>query len=398
MNGRAPGFASFVLYLPREQLTVVVFSNIYSSATSTIGNDIAAISVDRSYGPFHPSEQPPSESELKASTGTFRFSPDFYQTNAQITLFLNGTEFGMRWPSGDISPLLPLSKDRFIDRSYWQEVRIERDAAGNPATLWYDRFQGKSDHSSGPGWILTWSDEFSQTDGSPPDPNKWQIEAGGNGWGNDELEYYTSRPQNLEVRSGNLEMTAVKERYTGPDGVTRGYTSARLKTMGKFEQAYGRFEAGIKIPYGQGIWPAFWMLGNDSETAGWPSCGEIGIMENIGREPAIVHGTIHGPGYFGANGIGSSYSLPTGRFADEFHIYAVEWGPSQIRFYVDDHLYATRVPTDLPPGTKWVYDHPFYVILDLAVGGGWPGNPDNSTVFPQKMLIDYVRAYKQSNH
>ena len=248
------------------------------------------------------------------------------------------------------------------------------------------------------GWTLAWSDEFNQPDGSAPDPAKWKIETGGNGWGNKELEYYTARPENLRVKNGKLEMVALKHIYTGPDGVTRDYTSARLNTSGKFAQAYGRFEARIKIPYGQGIWPAFWLLGNDIETIGWPGGGEIDITENIGREPATVHGTIHGPGYSGAKGIGSPYSLPSGRFADNFHVFAVEWEPQQIRFYVDDHLYATRTPADLPAGTKWVYDHPFFVILDLAVGGEWPGNPDTTTRLPQKMLVDYVRVYKKLSH
>ncbi len=246
-----------------------------------------------------------------------------------------------------------------------------------------------------PGWTLTWGDEFDQLDGSAPDPAKWKIETGGNGWGNKELEYYTGRPQNLHVRNGNLEMIALKETYTGADGVTRNYTSARLKTLGKFDQTYGRFEARIKIPYAQGIWPAFWMLGNDIEKIGWPGCGEIDIMENIGREPAIVHGTVHGPGYSGGKGIGAPYSLASGRFADNYHVFAAEWEPNQIRFYVDDHLYATRTPGDLPAGTKWVYDHPFFVILDLAIGGGWPGNPDETTTFPQTMLVDYVRVYEK---
>jgi beta-glucanase (GH16 family) len=245
------------------------------------------------------------------------------------------------------------------------------------------------------GWTLTWSDEFNETDGSAPDPTKWKIETGGNGWGNQELEYYTSRSQNLHVRNGNLEMVALKEDYTGPDGVTRNYTSARLNTSGKFDQAYGRFEARIRIPYGQGVWPAFWMLGNDMNTVDWPGCGEIDIMENIGREPAIVHGTIHGPGYSGGEGIGSPYSLASGRFADDYHVFAVEWEPNQIRFYVDDHLYGTRTPAEVPSGTKWVYNHPFFLILDLAIGGGWPGNPDASTTFPLTMLVDYVRVYRR---
>jgi beta-glucanase (GH16 family) len=138
------------------------------------------------------------------------------------------------------------------------------------------------------------------------------------------------------------------------------------------------------------------MLGNPVPPEKWPACGEIDIMENIGKEASTVHGTIHGPGYSGDNGIGSPYSLPDGKkFSDGFHVYAIEWEPSQIRFYVDNDLYATRTPADLPAGTKWVYDHKFFIILNLAVGGHWPGNPDATTVFPQQMLVDYVRAYEK---
>ncbi len=208
-------------------------------------------------------------------------------------------------------------------------------------------------------------------------------------------------------QDGNLVIKVLQEKYTGADGVTRNYTSARLKTLGKFSQTYGRFEARIKIPRGQGIWPAFWMLGDDidkpaSNKSGWPDCGEIDIMENIGKEPALVHGTIHGPGYSGEHGIGAPYALPGDRpgnssFADDFHIFAVEWEPNTIRFYVDDHLYATRTPADLPEGAKWVYDHPFFILLNVAVGGDWPGNPDATSVFPQTMLVDYVRVYEPAN-
>jgi beta-glucanase (GH16 family) len=247
-----------------------------------------------------------------------------------------------------------------------------------------------------PGLELSWSDEFNQKDGSAPDPAKWKFATGGNGWGNKELEYYTSRPQNARIRHGDLEIIARKEHYTGADGVKRDYTSARLITSGKFEQAYGRFEARIRIPFGQGVWPAFWLLGTDEAQVGWPKCGEIDIMENIGREPAMVHGTIHGPGYSGGKGIGSPYALASGRLADDYHVFAVEWEPQEIRFFVDDHLYATRKPSDLPPDTKWVYDHPFYILLNFAIGGEWPGSPDVSTKFPQKMLVDYVRVYKKT--
>jgi beta-glucanase (GH16 family) len=244
-----------------------------------------------------------------------------------------------------------------------------------------------------PGYVLTWSDEFAGTNGSLPDSAKWVMETGGNGWGNNELETYTNRVQNAQQQDGNLVITALKETYTGPDGIPRDYTSARIKTQGLFAQAYGRFEARIQITQGQGLWPAFWMLGSNFDQVGWPACGEVDIMENIGKEPAIVHGSMHGPGYSGNNGLTGSYTLPSGMFADAFHIFAVEWEPNVVRFYVDGHLYETRTPADLPAGKTWVFDHPFFIILNVAVGGNWPGSPDATTTFPQHMLVDYVRVY-----
>ena len=250
-------------------------------------------------------------------------------------------------------------------------------------------------------WTLVWSDEFNGPAGSTVDGTKWTFETGNgsNGWGNHELEFYTSSTKNAAMDgNGNLVITAVKETLAPKFRCWYGqcqYTSARIKTQAKFEQTYGRFEARIRVPYGQGMWPAFWMLGNNIKTAGWPTCGEIDIMENIGREPAIVHGTMHGPGYSGANGIGAPYTLTTGAFSDNFHVFAVEWEPNVIRWYVDGQLYQTRTPADLPAGTQWVFDHPFFLLLNEAVGGYWPGDPDATTVFPQKMTIDYVRVYQR---
>jgi beta-glucanase (GH16 family) len=256
--------------------------------------------------------------------------------------------------------------------------------------------QSAASQATSPSWKLVWSDEFNAPNGSAVDASKWASETGGGGWGNDELESYTGRLKNASQQDGDLVIAVLQEKYTGADGVARNYTSARLKTQDKFSQTYGRFEARIKIPRGQGIWPAFWMLGDDIDKPGWPACGEIDIMENVGKEPAIVHGTIHGPGYSGSDGPSSAYSLAADlRFADNFHLFAVEWEPNAIRFYVDDYLYATRTPADLPKGTKWVYDHPYFLLLNVAVGGGWPGSPDETTVFPQTMLVDYVRVYER---
>ncbi len=246
---------------------------------------------------------------------------------------------------------------------------------------------------------VVFRDEFNQTANAPVDSSKWTAEIGGRGWGNEELQYYTNDLANAyHDGQGSLVIKALK--LTPPLSLECWYgqckyTSARLITKGKFDQKYGRFEARIKIPRGQGMWSAFWMLGNDIDTVGWANCGEIDIMENIGREPSTVHGTIHGPGYSGTGGIGAPFRLPADRkFADDFHVYAVEWTKNMIAFYVDGKLSKTITPKDLPAGKKWVYEHPFFMILNLAIGGNWGGAPDETTVFPQTMLVDYVRVSK----
>ena len=245
------------------------------------------------------------------------------------------------------------------------------------------------------GWRLVWADEFNRPAGTPVDPAKWNVETGGWGWGNRELQYYTDSTLNVvHDGRGNLAITASRQRIPGLAcwyGACR-YTSARINTGGKFEKLYGRFEARIKVPRGQGLWPAFWMLGNNFKQVGWPSCGEIDIMEHIGREPRTVYGTVHGPGYSGADGIGAGYTFSED-LADKFHVFAVEWEPNEIRWYVDGILYHTVTPDKLPAGAPWVFNRPFFLILNLAVGGYWPGYPDESTRFPQRMLIDYVRVY-----
>jgi beta-glucanase (GH16 family) len=260
---------------------------------------------------------------------------------------------------------------------------------------------GVSGKSNCQTWQLVWSDEFNGAKLSGIDRTKWEAQTGGSGWGNQELEYYVDGLENAHLNGrGSLVIKALKKALPTEFKCWYGpcrFTSARLSTKKTFKQAYGRFEARIKLPFGQGIWPAFWLLGADLDSVGWPACGEIDVMENIGREPKVIHGTLHGPGYSGAQGIGASYSLTRGqRFADAYHTYTVEWEPEEIRWYVDGNIYQTKRATDLPIGGKWVYDHPFFIIMNLAVGGAWPGNPDATTVFPQEMLIDYVRVYRSS--
>jgi beta-glucanase (GH16 family) len=255
---------------------------------------------------------------------------------------------------------------------------------------------GGGTSASGKGtWTLVWSDDFNGADGSAPDSTKWTYDIGGNGWGNKELESYTSRPQNVQVQNRNLVITAAQETYTGTDGITRNYTSARLKTQGLFSQQSGKFEARIKLPYGQGVWPAFWLLGSNISSVGWPTCGEIDIMENIGSEPSTIFGSMHGMQGSGEAFLSAAYTLPSGqKFSDDYHVFTVEWEPNKARFYVDGTLYESHTSADMPAGS-WVFDHPFFIILNVAVGGNWPGSPDQTTVFPQKILVDYVHVYSR---
>lgn len=241
-----------------------------------------------------------------------------------------------------------------------------------------------------PDWQLVWQDEFDGSEGQSPDAAKWvyDIGTGDNGWGNQELQYYTNRSENVSLDgSGNLAITARRESFGG-----QPFTSARIKTQGLFEQTYGRFEARIKMPWGPGIWPAFWMLGSDIETSGWPVCGEIDIMEYRGQQPNLIHGSIHGPGYSGGAAITKSFGFENNRFDVDFHLFAVEWSSEYLRFYVDDVLYQEIKPEDV--SGQWVFNKPFFIILNVAVGGNYVGFPTSQTPFPQTMLIDYVRVYK----
>jgi beta-glucanase (GH16 family) len=236
---------------------------------------------------------------------------------------------------------------------------------------------------------ITWSDEFNAGSGTAIDGSKWKFDTGGGGFGNNEREYYTTSTNNVrQDGQGHLAITARKENpanYQCWYGTCQ-YTSGRVLTADKFSQTYGRFEASIKIPKGQGIWPAFWMLGGNS----WPATGEIDIMENIGKTPNTVYGTVHGPGYSGAGGIGGNKTIGAA-LGDAFHTYAVDWSPNLIIWYLDGQEYFRVTPANIN-GNTWVYDHPFDMILNLAVGGSWPGSPDASTAFPQSMLVDYVRV------
>ena len=234
---------------------------------------------------------------------------------------------------------------------------------------------------------LVWQDEF--TTAGAPNAALWNYNIGteSNGWGNNELQYYTNRSENIVVQNGMLKITAIKESYMGS-----AYTSARILTKGKYEKKYGRLEARIKMPDGKGLWPAFWMLGSDSDSVSWPQCGEIDIMEYLGSNPTTVFGTLHGPGYSGGAAISKNFTLPSNRFDNDFHIFGIEWGENYINFYVDDVLFNQLTPAKVTG--EWVFNKPFFIILNMAVGGNYPGSPNAETVFPQSMLIDYVRVYE----
>ncbi|MBR9845549.1 MAG: glycoside hydrolase family 16 protein [Algicola sp.] len=237
------------------------------------------------------------------------------------------------------------------------------------------------------------ADEFNTASPEAPNPDMWNYDIGNGaeqgipGWGNNELQYYTDRPENVIVEDGMLKITARQESFMGS-----GYTSARLQTKDKFEKKYGRFEARIKLPWSQGLWPAFWMLGQNSDEVVWPQCGEIDIMENRGQEPTIMNGTVHGPGYSAGEAISKAYELSGDRFDTGFHIFGIEWSENYINFYVDDVLYNQITPDDVPG--EWVFDQPFYIIMNVAVGGNYVGSPNENSVFPQTMYVDYVRIYE----
>jgi beta-glucanase (GH16 family) len=240
---------------------------------------------------------------------------------------------------------------------------------------------------------LVWSDNFNGPPGAPPNPRKWAFDKGA--WGKEELEYYTSAPANAELDGhGHLVITARAESGL-PNG--RGYSSARLETLHTFQFRYGLVEARIMVPAGQGLWPAFWMLGNTAYTPdGWPGSGEIDTMEVRGSSPYVVNGTIHGAWPRATHGIGGSLRSQTS-LASGFHVYGVEWEPKRISFLLDGSVYETITPSDLPAGSPWPFTHPYFLLLDLAVGGEWAGPPAATTSFPAEMIVDWVRVWQRSS-
>lgn len=242
-----------------------------------------------------------------------------------------------------------------------------------------------------PGYTLDWADEFN---GTALDASIWSHQNGdgcpGNcGWGNNELQYYTNRPQNLFFQDGKLVIEANKESFSG-----KSYTSSKILTSGKKKIKYGRIDIRAKLPTGQGIWPAFWMMPQDDVYGGWPASGEIDIMEMVGHEPNRTHGTVHyGTGWNDRKNISKSTTTSTGTLHDKFYVYSLEWKEDEIKWFLDGNLFATLTKADLG-AYNYPFNEYFYLIFNLAVGGNWPGNPNAATYFPQWLIVDYVRVYK----
>jgi beta-glucanase (GH16 family) len=245
---------------------------------------------------------------------------------------------------------------------------------------------GYSTATDFPGLTLKWNEEFT---GAALDNSSWNYETGGDGWGNNELEMYTNSPKNSFItKGGYLVIEARKEKVGSND-----YTSARLQTKGKKEFTYGRMDIRAKLPKGQGIWPAIWMLGSNISTTLWPACGEIDIMELLGHQPAKAYGTMHwGNVGAGSTHIGSEYTLGNGNFSDKFHVFTIIRSADKIEWFVDEQKFFTGNTTDVTGDNP--FDKPFFFILNVAVGGHWPGNPDANTSFPQRMIVDYVRVFE----
>jgi beta-glucanase (GH16 family) len=235
------------------------------------------------------------------------------------------------------------------------------------------------------GLSLVWNDEF---DGTTLNSAVWTHEIGASGWGNSELQYY--RPENTYLYSGNLIIEAKQENYGGA-----AYTSSRLVTKGKKEFKFGRIDIRAALPTGQGLWPALWMLGANIDQSAWPACGEIDIMELVGNAPGRVYGTAH----YGANvsehqQSGNNYGLSgNARFSEAFHVFSIVWESNRVRWYMDDILYHEITPTTLG-AAPYPFNNPFFFIFNVAVGGNWPGSPDGTTSFPQRMIVDYVRVFQ----
>jgi len=243
-------------------------------------------------------------------------------------------------------------------------------------------------------WTEVFKEDFNGPASSAPSGATWNVNVNGRP-DNQEKEYYTDRPTNVSLDgNGNLVITAQSEHYAYAAGVTSGqpYTSGRLDTRGHQQPQYGRIEARIKLPSGKGLWPAFWMLGQNIDTVHWPNCGEIDILEMAGSTPNTISGSAHGPGYSGNNAFTKKFTLGSGNFSDDYHVFAFEWTADAMRWLVDEQEFHVRTKAAVEAGgATWVFNQPMFIILNLAVGGFFDGDPDANTKFPAQMLVDYVK-------
>lgn len=323
-------------------------------------------------------------------SGTAKADEDFESTSGTLTFEAGDKELSIDVPI-PIDSLRQPSQTFYVELSDSQNADIETsEATGtiiNNGTYLPTDDSGYDSPASYAGYNLVWHDEFNA---SELNENDWNYETGGGGWGNNELENYTSRSQNSFLSSGNLVIEARKEVYGGND-----YTSARLTTKGKQEFTYGRIDIRAKLPVDQGLWPALWMLGDNISSVGWPKCGEIDIMEVVGTHPQRVVGSLHWQKADGSEGTyNNAHTLPSGDFSDQFHVFSLMWSHDSLKVAIDDIPYTKASRQDLSDG-PYPFDAPFFLIFNVAVGGNWPGSPDATTSFPQRMFVDYVRVFQK---
>jgi beta-glucanase (GH16 family) len=319
-------------------------------------------------------------SDLVQASQTLVFAAN--ETTKTITVNVIGDD--IKEGNDDFKVILSTATNGVIIKGIGNGVIENDDARVDFTNAGYDA------PTSYPGYALAWADEFNGTTLNLTD---WSFENGDGcpsicGWGNNELEYYTSRPENLFFQDGKMIIEARKENFSG-----KNYTSSKILTRGKKIFKYGRFDIRAKLPKGKGIWPAFWLLPQSNVFGGWPKSGEIDLMEMIGHEANRSYGTLHfGPGP-GSTQLGRNYTLPSGVFNDEFHVFSLEWKENQIKWFIDGNLFSTYTNADVGSNT-WPFNEDFFMIMNLAVGGNWPGNPDATTYLPQWLIVDYIRVYQ----
>lgn len=305
------------------------------------------------------------------------------QNQAFIDIQIKGDPANLRQTNLQFTIVLSNPKSCTLGTSVAKGILVTEDGTYLPTDN-----AGYSTPATYPNYTLVWSDEFS---GSNLDLSSWnqEIGNGSGGWGNNELEYYTSSPKNVFVSNGNLIIEARKEPISGFN-----YSSSRLTTQNKKTFKYGRIDIRAKLPVSKGMWPALWMLGTNISSAGWPGCGEIDIMELVGTYPSRVRSTMHWKSAGGSEANkGEDYNLASADFSKSFHVFSLIWKQDSIQCYVDDILLVTVTPTDSGSGT-WPFNAEEFFIFNVAVGGNWPGPPDGTTIFPQRMFVDYVRVFQ----